>query len=189
MGGESPTRMGETSWSGGPRREKDEDPHLRSTDDVTGRNDPGPGRRDRPRRRFCHRRRDVDHSLSDCRYPIRPRIGAGARARHLAEAGDHFGANLYPRIDDLIVCVREMALDGGSRASEGRCQATTCLHVSGHVEVHQAVGGADLDFRIDVPEGLDQRVQTVLCPDPRWPSLLRHAHRGRGRKGRWRASG
>ena len=45
-----------------------------------------------------------------------------------------------------------------------RC-AEAGLHVAGQVEIHQAVGGADLHFGIVVARGLHQRVEAALRAD------------------------
>ena len=46
-----------------------------------------------------------------------------------------------------------------------RGEPSTRLHVPGYIKIHQTVGGANLDLRVDIAERADQRVQAVLSAD------------------------
>ena len=56
-----------------------------------------------------------------------------------------------------------LALDTGAGTLHLRAEA--CSHVAWQVEVHQAVGGANLNLGVGVAGGFDQRIEAVLCPD------------------------
>ena len=75
--------------------------------------------------------------------------------------------NVRPRLDetgdDLIIGVREPSLNTGSHPSQ-RC-AKSRLHITWQIEVHQTVGGANLDLRVIVGGGLNQGIQTMLSSD------------------------
>ena len=83
-----------------------------------------------------------------------------AAAHQRAQRGDHLRPHRDVGIDHLIVGVGELALDAGADASQRRREAG--LHVTGQVEIHQPIGGADLHFGIVIVRGLDQRIEAAL---------------------------
>ena len=71
--------------------------------------------------------------------------------------------HLNVRIDHLVVGVRELAFDGLARALQPGAQSRA--HVSWQIEVHQAVGSANLNFGVAVASRFDQRIETPLRAD------------------------
>ena len=56
-----------------------------------------------------------------------------------------------------------MALDARSHALERAAEPG--LHISRQIEIHQTIGGANLDLRIGVVGSLDQWIETARGPD------------------------
>ena len=88
---------------------------------------------------------------------------AGAVTGQFAERADDLGPHEDEDIDYLVVGVGEFALDAGAHTPYRRPEAG--LDIPGQVEVHQPVGGADLDFGIVVLRGQDQRIEAALRAD------------------------
>ena len=72
-------------------------------------------------------------------------------------AVNHFGTDGHPRIDDIAILAIEAAANRCAEAGHAG------LHVSGDVEVDQAVGGADLDFRIVVAGSRSSSGSRLCC--------------------------
>ena len=94
---------------------------------------------------------------------IGPRFHADTAAGELAKRRDHFRTHLDIGFDDLVVGVGELALDALAHPLQLRAQARA--HVAGQVEIHQAVGGANLDFGVAVACGFDQWIEAALRAD------------------------
>ncbi len=94
---------------------------------------------------------------------VRARIEVRAAARQLSQRGNHFGPHLDIGVDHPVVGVREFAFDRipGAR----KRSAEPGLDVTRDVDVHQAVGGADLHFGIVIADGLDQTVHRLRTAD------------------------
>ena len=84
-------------------------------------------------------------------------------ARQLAQRRDHVRPHLHVGVDDLIVGVAELRLNGVADALEG--SAHPGLDVARQVHVDQAVGRADLDFGIAVARRDHQRIDRLGAAD------------------------
>ena len=73
-----------------------------------------------------------------------------------AERGDDFRSNFNISVDHLIVGIGELCLDRGSDALQSAAEAG--FEIARQVNVHQAVGRANFDFRIGVGAKLDQGI-------------------------------